>query len=84
MLQLVVMPAGWIMRTLEGTSTAPRVLVVALAAIVVTYFSSALRRAYGTGFVRATLSGFALALALVAANVSVYRAVQFAIVFALT
>jgi hypothetical protein len=53
------------------------------AAALIAYAVLLVRRGYGAGWVRALLAGLALPLLLFAINVTVYRALQFAIVFAL-
>lgn len=86
LIQLVVGPFAYAERAMTGTwhamfDHAWRLLVLALT---LAYTAIALRTVYATAWWRAGLAATALLLVLLAANYTVYRAVQFMVVFAIT
>ncbi|MDC7807121.1 DUF3667 domain-containing protein [Luteimonas sp BLCC-B24] len=86
LIQLVVGPLAYAERALGGAWSAAldqtwRALVLALS---LAYTTVALRTVYATAWWRAAAAAAALLLVLLAANYTVYRAVQFVAVFAVT
>lgn len=79
-IEVVILPAAWLGVWL-GLGAQP--LKWASFALLVLHAAGLLRTAYGSSWWHAGLGGLALPLLLFAINVSVYRALQFVIVFAL-
>lgn len=81
--ELGVLPIAWLAERAGADAIAEVTVRVALPALVAGHAILAVRHAYGCGWVRAVLAGLALVAALLATNLVVYRALQFAIVLAL-
>jgi hypothetical protein len=71
-----VMPAGWAIPDVAFDWF--------MRALLPTYAALAVRRAYASGWVWSILAAFGMLAVVVAVNIYVYRAVQFAVTFALT
>lgn len=82
LLELVVLPGAWIAAQLD-VERMPDVVMWLLPTLLVLYAVVAIRRAYACRWIRAALAGTALVAVLLEVNLSVYRALQFAIVLAL-
>lgn len=80
--ELALLPGAWFAMAL-GVTAMPFWVKFLSGAILHLYAALALRRAYDCGWPRAIVAGFALLALVFAINVSVYRALQFAIVLAL-
>lgn len=83
--QFVLMPIGFVVAWLDlpGSGEAPGWAKLINLALLSGYAAAMLRRAYGCSWIRAALGGLALPAILVAVHVTVYRALQFALVLAL-
>jgi hypothetical protein len=82
--QFVVLPGAWLAVTFGVTPGGiPAWARHVGGFIVLAYASLAMRQAYGVGWIRAVASGVAMTLLLVAVNVTIYRALQFAVVMVL-
>ena len=82
--ELVLLPGAFVAEWLGGSGGAMPGWVRALnATVLFAYAVLLVRRGYGSGWGRALLAGLALPVLLFAINITVYRALQFAIVFAL-
>lgn len=80
--ELVVLPGMWITQWL-GMHGMPVGVRLGLALVVCVYGIVAVRRAYDATWWRAALLGPVLLVGLIAANLSVYRALQFVVVMAM-
>jgi hypothetical protein len=81
-IELAILPGAWLATELN-LSPAPALVRWGSYAVLVIYATQLLRVAYDSRWWHAALGGLALPLLLVGINVSVYRALQFVIVFAL-
>ena len=81
--ELGVLPLSWIAERIGVAGLAGAFVAVAIPVVLSGYAILAVRRAYGCGWPRAAFAGVALLAALVATNLVIYRALQFAIVLSL-
>lgn len=81
--ELVLLPASFVAAWLGSSGEAPAWAKLAAIAILMGYAVLMLRRAYGCGWARALAAGVALPMLLAGVHITAYRALQFAIVFAL-
>nr|WP_281378060.1 DUF3667 domain-containing protein [Chiayiivirga flava] len=81
--ELVVLPGAWLAERAGADAAAGIALRYLLPAALGVYGVIAVRVAYDCGWWRATLAGLALPIALLAINLTIYRALQFAVVLAL-
>jgi hypothetical protein len=81
--ELVLLPASSVAAWLGSSGEAPGWAKLANVAVLMGYAVLMLRRAYGCGWVRALAAGVLLPMMLAGIHITAYRALQFAIVFAL-
>jgi hypothetical protein len=81
--ELVLLPASTVAAWLGSSGEAPGWAKLANIAILMGYAALMLRRAYGCGWARALVGGLVLPMLLAGIHITAYRALQFAIVFAL-
>lgn len=80
LVELVILPFGFVGRHWLGFQAFPTEFKLLATAILLAYFSASVQRVYETGWPRALVSGALLMVVLMAANMIVYRALQFAVV----
>lgn len=83
LVEVVVLPTGLLEEALGLRGEMPLWLKSVVAGLLFVHTGRMLRVGYGSSWLRAVLGGLLLPALLLAINITVYRALQFAIVFAL-
>lgn len=83
LIELGVLPLVWLLRTMQWEAVAGKLFTLVFLLIPL-YSAIALKRTFELNAWLATLAGITLTAALLFGNVTLYRALQFAIIFALT